>query len=98
MAAPKFNHINLQLSPSDVNTTTLFDTECVCTIYSTASECDKETEAYVYGWFFVLLAIIIVLTATIYVVRSIQYLVHFLQDEVHNWNRVFHRQTTTHMH
>ena len=95
------NLINLYVKPSDTNASSLNETstECLCTIYTTALECDEKTESYVYGWFFILLSIIAVLTATLYVVHSIQYLVRFMQEETYSLRRNnHHHQDTTHMH
>ena len=81
--------INLYLNASDVNQTV---TECLCTIYTTAAECDEEPQTAVYAWFFVLFAIIVVILSSIYVARSIQRLIRFVHK-----TRAF-GQPLPHMH
>ena len=45
--------------------------ECLCTIYTTAKECDQKTATCVYEWFLVLIALLTVLFVVVYVAQIV---------------------------
>ena len=82
--ADKHMDLNLYVSSLNASESEIFNTtvtDCLCTIYTTTSECSEETQTFVYGWFLILIMIILLISVSLYVTAKIQDMIFAMQDE-----------------
>ena len=72
-------------------------TECLCTIYTTAHECDEQTSACVYEWFLILVAVMAVFIAASLVTRAVYNMVRRI-DATSQLVERFAQHRNTHLH
>ena len=71
--------------------------ECLCTIYTTASECDTKTSNCVYEWFLVLMSVMLTLSVCVYVARATYNILQRVETSSQQLERITHRRGT-HQH